>query len=46
MTQWASLLWPLIITASDASRTVQPGLATWPGQFTDELGATGGRAAS
>lgn len=38
MTQWSSFLWPLIISTSDHTRTIPPGLATIPGQYNTNWG--------
>lgn len=38
MTQWSSLLWPLIVATSDQTRTIPPGLATIPGQYNTDWG--------
>lgn len=36
--QWSSLLWPLIITASEATITLPPGLSALPSQFSTDYG--------
>jgi multiple sugar transport system permease protein len=38
MTQWSSLLWPLLASTSDAVRTIQPGLASMPAQYSENWG--------
>lgn len=38
MTQWGSLLWPLLVATSDSTRTIPPGLATFPGQYNTDWG--------
>lgn len=38
LTQWSSFLWPLIVSTSDRSRTIPPGLATIPGQYNTDWG--------
>jgi ABC-type glycerol-3-phosphate transport system permease component len=38
MTQWGSFLWPLVVTTSDHTRTIPPGLATFPGQYNTNWG--------
>jgi len=40
MSQWGSLLWPLIVSTSERTRTIPPGLATIPGQFATNWGLT------
>jgi len=38
LTQWSALLWPLIVATSDKTRTISPGLATFPGQYNTDWG--------
>lgn len=38
MTTWSAFLWPIIITSSDAARTLPAGLATLPGQYNTNWG--------
>jgi ABC-type glycerol-3-phosphate transport system permease component len=38
MSQWGSFLWPLVISTSDHTRTIPPGLATIPGQYNTNWG--------
>lgn len=38
LTQWTSLLWPLVVALSDSTRTIQPGLATVPGEYNVDWG--------
>jgi multiple sugar transport system permease protein len=38
LTQWGSFLWPLIVATSDRTRTIPPGLATFPGQYNTDWG--------
>jgi multiple sugar transport system permease protein len=38
MLQWGSLLWPLVATTSDSVRTIQPGLATMPSEYSTDWG--------
>ena len=38
MTQWNSLLWPLLASTSDTTRTIQPGLASMPAQYSENWG--------
>jgi ABC-type glycerol-3-phosphate transport system permease component len=38
MSQWSSFLWPLVVTTSDHTRTIPPGLATFPGQYNTNWG--------
>lgn len=38
LTQWGALLWPLIVATSDRTRTISPGLATFPGQYNTDWG--------
>lgn len=38
LTQWSAFLWPLIVATSDKTRTISPGLATFPGQYNTDWG--------
>jgi ABC-type glycerol-3-phosphate transport system permease component len=38
LTQWSAFLWPLIVATSDRTRTISPGLATFPGQYNTDWG--------
>jgi ABC-type glycerol-3-phosphate transport system permease component len=38
LTQWSAFLWPLVVATSDRTRTISPGLATFPGQYNTDWG--------
>jgi ABC-type glycerol-3-phosphate transport system permease component len=47
MIQWGSFLWPLVVATSNSTRTIPPGLATFPGQYHTDWGlATAGTVSS